>query len=655
MNNFFRSKRTALIILISFIVIYLVVYFTTFIVNSLKVVEFAFLTISFGFAPAYYFRNVFKYKNILGWLLNAGTLGLLLIPFIFLILGWFKLNIVFEHSVGFLYLCSFIGIMSLFFLSDEEDINSSFNFNDLHKIDLLILSVFLVFSALLTLKNFNDVYIHWDVFKYWGLDAKYIFEQNQLRDLVFHTDMIIHRYTSFQPIYYSIIYDLYGGIFEQYAAWINIYINLLAVCLIYLYALSKNLPQKLLVSATILVVSYASIYIMKVFSMYADILVAFFLLIFFLILLDSTEKKVDTYWRRVFLLLLIITSFYFIKSHFIYFSIILLGINFLYDWRFLFENLTSLIKNRSVWLTLLTIIAIWVMRFVYFANIGGVSNTEVVNPSFIFQVKTDSIASFIQYLVDMLAYMIHNATYFMGLWWLTIISILFVKEIDKKYLYLYLSAILIFLMPVASYTLRQFDLQSGSLPRYSAAVMYLFPLVISFVHIEKDPRKDLVSVIIFGIVAFHVFLNTAWPMPLAEKFNLSNGTLQSALTKYDHYAEKVLEITGPDARILIADDLADGTTTNMLVPALFIRYFMIYNSVGSQYLEPSSRLYDYAFKNNSDFILLLSYADSFDHCDNLLMPDHDYLIDISAGKDRLESNICDIPPSDIYDFGEAVR
>ena len=641
--------------MIGFILAYLIILLITSLAASLKVIEFAFLTISFGFAPAYYFRNAFNFKNIIGWVIHAGVLGLLFIPFLFLILGWLKINIVFEYSVFFLYLCSLIGISSLFFLAEEDNIKSTLNFDDIHKIDSLILFLFLGFTAFLTLINFNSIHIHWDTFTFWGLDAKYIFEQNQLRDITFNTDVIIHRYTSFYPLYYSIIYDLYGGIYEQYAAWINIYTNLLAMLLIYRYVLNKGVIHKFIVSASTLIVSYSAITIMKMFSMYADILSAFLLLVFYLILVNNAKKTIDTYWFRIALLLLIAISFYLIKSHYIYFTVLLIGVLSLYDWKFLSDNFRILVRRKSFWLSLLGISILWIMRYIYFSKIGGVSNSKDVDSSFIFSIQSTPINSLIEYLVELLEYMIRGTPYFLGLWWITLCSILFVKEINKKYIFIFSSAILIFLIPVASYLMRQHDLQSGSLSRYSAMVMYLFPLAISYVHIESNRLKQITSIIIFSIILFYVSLNIVWPIPLKEKFSLSDGTLQSGLTKYDQHARRVIEITGSDARILIADDIPGEKISNMLVPSIFIRYFMMYNSVGSQYTKPTSSLYDYAKENKSDYILLLSYANSIDQCEELFTTEHDYLIDISEDSIHLEPEECFLSTFDIYDLGEAVR
>ena len=650
-----QSRRPQIKILISFILVYLIILLITSLAVSLKVIEFTFLTISFGFAPAYYFRNVFNFKNIIGWVIHAGVFGLLFIPFLFLFLGWLKINIVFEYSVIFLYLCSLIGISSLFFLAEEDNIKSTLNFDEIHKTDSLILFLFLGFTAFLTLINFSNIYIHWDTFTFWGLDAKYIFEQNQLRDIAFNTDVIIHRYTSFHPLYYSIIYDLYGGIYEQYAAWINIYINLLAMLLIYRYVLNKGVIHKFIVSASTLIVSYSAITIMKMFSMYADIVSAFLLLVFYLILVDDAKKTIDTYWRRITLLLLIAISFYLIKSHYFYFTVLLIGVLSLYDWKFLSENFRILVRRKSFWLSILGISILWIMRFVYFSNIGGASISEEIDSSFLFSIQSASINSLIEYLVDLLEYMIRGTPYFLGLWWLTLCSILFVKEINKKYMFIFSSAILIFLIPVASYLMRQPDLQSGSLSRYSAMAMYLFPLAISYVHIESNRFKKITSIIIFSIVLFYVSLNILWPMPLKEKFSISNGTLRSAMTKYDQYAELVVNLTGQDARILIVDDLSGEMITNMNVPAIFIRYFMMYNSVGSQYQKQTNNFYDYAKENYADYVLLLSYDTSLDHCEELLTVGKDYLINIRAESINSDPDECIFSSFDIYDLGEAVR
>ncbi|MGD2027286.1 MAG: hypothetical protein PVI99_05665 [Anaerolineales bacterium] len=654
MKDFFQEKRSQLLIGIGFIAAYLAISLVTRLATSTKVIEFAFLTIAFGFAPAYYLRHAYKFKGLTGWLLHAGTLGLLLIPFLFLFFGWLNLNFIFEYSVLFLLLCSGAGLLTLFF-SDGENIRKHLAVGKIDRVDVVIGAVFLAFSAVLTLQNFDQIYIHWDTFTFWGIDGKYIFENNQLRDQAFHADVLVFRYTSFHPIFHSIIYDLYGGIAEQFAAWINVYINFLAMFLIYLQVRKKSAMNQFIVSASILMISYSALEVAYLLSLHADVLSAFLLLVYFLVLTNDAHRTLETYWQRVFLLLMLATTFYFIKSPFLYFSIILIGVWVLYDSKFILDNLEKLIRNRGFVLSILGAILLWVMRFIYFAKIGAASDIEKAASNFTINVQPTTFNSFLEYLVDLSQYMVDATPYLLGFWCLALLSIFFVKEPNKKYLYLVTSTLLFFLLPIAAYIARQTSFQSESLPRYTSIVMYLFPLVLSKVGFVQDKVRKLGAYSIFGVASLFVFLNILWPMPLNERFTLSEGTYQSVMTKYAQYAEDVVGRTGPDARILIADDMPGSITSNRDIPAIFLRYFMIYNSVGGQYTIPTSNLGEYAVQADAEFILLLSYQDSFDACDQMLSTGRDYLIGIRQGAFTVEPGSCIFSEFEIVDLGEAIK
>jgi hypothetical protein len=335
--------------------------------------------------------------------------------------------------------------------------------------------------------------------------------------------------------------------------------------------------------------------------------------------------------------------------------VILVGIWGLYDAKFIIENFKHLIRKKGLWFAVLSVATLWAMRAIYFANIGGISSNEKVDPSFIFQIQTFTLSSLLNYLVDLWQYMVGATPYFLGLWWLTFVSIFFVKQLNKKYIFLYSSALLIFLLPIASYTVRQWDFNSQSLPRYSAIVMYLFPLVLSHVDIVEDKIRKSIALLGASIISIFVFLNIMWPMPLNEKFTLSDGTYQSEMTKYYRYAEKILDRTGAQARVLIADDLTNNKTTNTLIPSIFLRYFMMDNSVGAQYQEETSKLFEYAAQNQADYILLLSYSNAFDACGQLFASGHDYLIDLQRGSPNQTTGACPFSSSVIQDLGAALK
>lgn len=654
MKRFLQTNRPQLIILAGFVFAYLMVTITTNFAISLKALEFAFITIAFGFAPAYYFRCVFKYKDLIGWFLNAGTLGVLFIPFLFLFFGWLRLNFVFEFSILFLYLCAILGIVSLFFV-DGNHIKSYLVFRDIDPIDGVVSIVFIAFTFLLTLRNFHFINIHWDAFTYWGLDAKYIFDNNQLRDLSFQSNLISFRYTSFHPIFHSIIYDLYDRVLEQFASWVNVYINFLAMFLIYWTIREKNSIQKILQSAGVLITSYSAISIVYMLSMHADVLSSFMVLVYFLILNNDVDLKPNMYWQRVLLLLLVSTSFYFIKSPFLYFTLIMIGLYVFYDLKYIIHKRSSLLHAKTALFVVVIVAILFLMRYSYFANLGESSSMGKDLSSFNPNVQVVSIRSLLAYLVDISSYLIRETPYILGLWWLTLFSIFFTKTVNKEYLYSYLSSLGFFLLPIAVYIAVQRSFQSESLPRYSAIGMYLFPLVLSYIDIVETKYRKIAAISVFSIIVGFVFLNVMWPMPIVERFKLSKGAYESELSKYSRYADDVIEQTGKDARILIVDDSAGKWLSNRNLPALFIRYYMMYNSVGGLYSISVRNLVNLSKTSSVDYILLLSYANSFEGCDQFLFADRDYLIEIGNDDFATGPDECIFEYFEVIDLGEAVR
>jgi hypothetical protein len=251
--------------------------------------------------------------------------------------------------------------------------------------------------------------------------------------------------------------------------------------------------------------------------------------------------------------------------------------------------------------------------------------------------------------------MVEKSPYLLGLWWLALLSIFFVKENNKKYLYLFVSTLLLFLIPVAVYAVKQHNLRSESLPRYAAMVMYLFPMVISYAEIAATRLRRIISYITLLVMVIFVFLNLMWPMPLSEKFEISEGTYLSVLTKYDQSAERVVNLAGEDARVIIMEDSGHQTISNKDVPAIFVRYFMMDQSVGGQYRIPASELEQFAEQSNADYILLLSHIDAFEGCEQLISDDRAYLIDISVGDFSSEPGSCLFSEFELIELGRAIH
>ena len=64
------------------------------------------------------------------------------------------------------------------------------------------------------------------------------------------------------------------------------------------------------------------------------------------------------------------------------------------------------------------------------------------------------------------------------------------------------------------------------------------------------------------------------------------------------------------------------------MPDIYVRYFLMYNSVGGQYRTTRSGFVKKIASSKPDYILLLSYENSYKDCSQLLTEGHDYLIQI---------------------------
>ncbi len=602
-----------------------IVYF-----SALRVIEFAFLSTIFGLAPAFFFRRVFKFENAIGWLINSNILGILIIPFLFLFAGWIGINVVFVYSVWFIYICSFLGIISLFIFADEDAVVRHLSLRSVSVADVFFYILLLGYTLILTLRNFEKVYAGWDAFTFWGLDSKYIYLFNQLRDSTLDV-FGSFRYTSYYPIYYSIIYDIYGAVVEQYANWINVFLNFLALLLIYNQVRQKNFLQKTLIVTMLIITSYGAINAAFMFYMYADMLAAFNMLLFMVILTNDNAISLESYSGRTLLLLLLALSLYFIKSPNLSLTFMLIATWIFYDLNFLLKEWRFLIRRTDFIISVMLFILFYLMRFNYFSAILRIGSdtpvTDLLTPDI------SSLYSSFVYAKGLLVWLIQGSPHLVGLWLFGLASIVLIKrgKFDKRHIFLYSVSLFVFMFYCFIYILNQSSLSSGGPIRYTTIVMYLIPLMYSGLEITTSHKTSLVLIVTLCFVSLYFIIQTMTPMPLNKNFELSTGAYSVYLPEYSAVAENALKISDPDVKILIADDDSETDSAgNMNIPAIYIRYFLMSNSVGGQYFFlPMEDLYDYALKYNADYILLISYDSTFDYCENILYNGPNYLIKIS--------------------------
>ncbi len=86
-------------------------------------------------------------------------------------------------------------------------------------------------------------------------------------------------------------------------------------------------------------------------------------------------------------------------------------------------------------------------------------------------------------------------------------------------------------------------------------------------------------------------------------------------------------------------------------PALYIRYFIMYNNVGGQYRTTVDNMIPYAYENDADYILLLTYDNSLDICNHLFTNGRDYLLQLPQNI-VIEDNQCIFDESMVYDLSD---
>lgn len=626
----FSRKKKLLHIYLLLLVLYGLIKLVNYKFKSLEVLEFAYITLIFGLAPAYYLKRVFKFQNIISWFTNACALSFVLIPFLFLFFGWWKIDFVFVHSIRFLYLSSLAGLLLLFFSPIDLSDNQYHHFKNISLVDFFFYAIIFTISFLLTLRSVERVWPRWDAFTYWALDAKLIFDLNQLRGTQFDVFNHFKDMSSYYPILISIVYDLYGYIIEQLATWINIFMHFLALLLIYNRAVGKPALQRFFVVALLLIVSYLADPTAFLFSMYAEIISAFLLLLFVVILHDSHDLDHKTYTLRLLLLVLIASSFYFIKNKYLFLTLGLIFLILVYDIQFILKNVKKIIRTPYLYITLLLVLTIWLSFLNFKTNRLAIERSPSDIVTF-FVSKEKPLSDFITYTRELVKWLWENTPYLLGLWLLSMISVFIAKEPlkNKPYSYTFILIGGLYFMHIAAYVNRLSSLTSGSLARYTSLVMYLIPLLFTVIFVKKLPKLlHYTLYVLLSIVTIFIFNKLITP-PI-KIWNLREKTYEAFFSEYSSLAKKVIAITGDRSRIIIADDYPPNYNRirNQDPPALYIRYFLMYNSVGGQYRTTMSGFSELVTAKQAEYILLLSYDNSFKNCEQLLTEGHDYLIEI---------------------------
>ncbi len=642
MTGFLKKKRKLLIFEAIPILLLLIIKAITFEIGTFKAFEFPVLLIIIGLPFAFLIRKHLKVTCQFHWYVMGGAISLILVPLLVLVLGFLKVNFVFVFSVSFIHIFAFFSCLLLIIIANDEDIQGLGFLTSESKLDLLGILLIGLMVLKFTLTNFSHTFPGWDTFTFWGLDANYIFEFNRLRDAAFTTTGTFH-YTSLFTIMFSIIYDFFGKIVEQYATWLNIFILGIGALQVYFFIGHKSVFAKLLGLLSIVVIMEAASSAAMLFYFYADVYCAFLLLQYTLYLTGNPLDSENNYGVRVFLIMLPLVALGFVKSGLFTFTYFFIIIFIFHDIKYLRKYLREILGSRSFWFSIVAIIALVFLRKIYFTPFQqATANVVLSSPKFL----SSSIATTIKYIGSIVSFFAKRSPFISLFWCLQLLVMIIAtttKRMSRDGYFIVAVTSLSFLFFVGGYTINLVSLTSGSLARYTSIGMFTIPLTVEFLDCNTNKKiKNLLEYALMSVGVGLLILGSVIGIANQFPFTLSSGTYSDyQLKKYYEMAEKILIETGETAKILIVDDSSNSTIlTNMNLPAIFLRYYLMNNSVGGQYnwLKPNN-LGEFAENNSAEYIFLLSYDNLFANCGTNLIKGEDYLINLAEIGD-LDSNYC---------------
>ena len=243
--------------------------------------------------------------SLIGYSIVLGFMGLNLFE---LILGHFGLQLNGINNSLYKIGLAFLLYGSLLINCGFSCFKLNFNFSKFRPSpsDVLISTVFTAFFIIsFTLIN-KTYYIPWDVFHYWLLDPKIIFETGYLRD---STDLIdMHSdYGSYLSVAINDLYLLFGEVRERPAAYFTQLHAFFAFLIIAPKLYKLEIWHKLLSFSILLIVLSSFAQSHWFFTNYTEVQCAFYLMLFVNFLIFTSPKNYSDYLLRA---VLLITTLY---------------------------------------------------------------------------------------------------------------------------------------------------------------------------------------------------------------------------------------------------------------------------------------------------------------------------------------------------------
>lgn len=644
-----NKYKFVLILIISVSLLFTYVLSTIFPVLKFFTLIPIFLLLGIGMSS--FFLNVILVRNILTYLLMSVFLGVFINTFVIFLFGCIGLNLTLDFYIIYIFSVFLINVFLFFYFSPEQKIRDLLRIR-LEIVDILWIFILLLFSLVLVKICMEEYFPNWDSFTHWAIDARYLFLNESFRDGSY--DLIKYGYLPFYSLQLNYVYLIYGSIVEQYSSLITLMYSVIGtlLCFSYIIDIKRNAFKKSL----LYVLTFSSLYSFfmiqgLLFTQYADAFCSV-LILFYGVILFLSEPQLKTYWKRFLLLFLFSYSIYLTKSHYIPITLFLIVFFLFYDRNFIIQNIKNLLLNKSIYLSVITIVFCTSVVYLYSRNF--ISDTNVVS----FTVQNLSINRQLQlsYLFEMIEFLFSHITLMLYLAMCVLMVVLTThKGFKKKFSLALFFVLFLAIIPITYFFLNQANLQDMSLLRYLGLTFFVLPLVLIT---EKAPleikrkSQEIILVIILVIIPVILFVKIIDSYGMDFSFSPHIGSYKNFKWQRDYYylSEEIISHIPKDSSIMMVEQENDRLG-NMNIPLIFVRYYLADNSVGHQYRLPKEQWYEYMRKFSPDYILVFSYSGYWLGCNDILEIDETYLINTENIKRENNEENCFFTSGDIIELG----
>ncbi len=643
-----KNKLRLLFVLISFVLLG-ITFGLGLLVPSLKFLELVPIAFILGFGFTSFLKNILPIKNIVVFIAISIFLGLFLNTFLIFLFGTVGLNVGLPLLMFYLPIIAILNIVLFFRFNTEENLKEYFKNTKLEVIDIIWVGVFLLLFIMFAKTCLERYYFLWDGFTFWLLDAKYILENEHLRDGSF--TVLANNYLSFFSLQINYMYLLFGKIAEQSAGLISLIYAYTGVMLIFGFVINvkKSVIKKALIYIGVLAALYAFFTIhYLLMSTYADVFLSVVVLIYAMVLFNK-ELKEKYYWQRFLLLILLASTIYLTKTHFFVFSLMLLGITVVYDFKMIWGKIKTLGKDYwfvfSIFLILLfaAIIGKYAVSISNEAGfVQGVSQSFTIDKSILINIKgvVKGMILNIPLIVAVLAFYFPVAF---------LVKKGFGKDDFLKIAFLVLMTIFTF----AVYVVGIYPLSDGSMYRYLGlvylALPFLFIDILPDFEIEKKWQKRLTVIVMMGCVGL-ILVQLAFHMGISFGFKPNSGVYieSEAHSEYADIVDEVKSLLPEEAKLMVTAVSVDGVgLTDNAPPGFFLRYYLFeYNDSPSYYTNAQGFPSEY-LNESPDYLLIYSYQSIWPECNSILENGESYLAKFDYTQEDLAKGLCVVTPENI--------